>query len=106
MSPWQYTIFIVYKIKCCVVDWHVVFICYNTLGWKTLKLKLNLLWGDSSHCVMMTIKPITNLSDTIIYLKVFKSAVFKYFDSWPKHRQAGCKSKKIKFYNCDWITGN
>ena len=23
MSPWQYTIFIVYKIKCCVIDWHV-----------------------------------------------------------------------------------
>ena len=21
MSPWQYTIFIVYKIKCCVTDW-------------------------------------------------------------------------------------
>ena len=26
MSPWQYTIFIVYKIKCCVIDWHFVFI--------------------------------------------------------------------------------
>jgi len=26
MSPWQYAIFIVYKIKCCVMDWHVVFI--------------------------------------------------------------------------------
>jgi len=35
MSPWQYTIFIAYKIKCCVIDWHVVFICYNTSGWKT-----------------------------------------------------------------------
>ena len=23
MSPWQYTIFIVYKINCCVIDWHV-----------------------------------------------------------------------------------
>jgi len=27
MSPWQYTIFIVYQIKCRVIDWHVVFIC-------------------------------------------------------------------------------
>ena len=36
MSPWQYTIFIVYKIKCCLIDWHFVFICYNTSGWKTL----------------------------------------------------------------------
>ena len=25
MSPWQYTIFIVYKIKCCVIDRQVVF---------------------------------------------------------------------------------
>jgi len=37
MSSWQYTIFILYKIKCCVIDWHVVFICYNTLGSKTLQ---------------------------------------------------------------------
>ena len=36
MSPWQYTVFIVYKIKCCVIGWHVVFICYNTSGWKAL----------------------------------------------------------------------
>jgi len=26
MSPWQYAIFNVYKIKCCVIDWHDVFI--------------------------------------------------------------------------------
>ena len=38
-KPWQYTICIVYKIKCSVIDWHVVFICYNTLGCKTLKKK-------------------------------------------------------------------
>ena len=37
MSPWQYIIFIVYKIKCCVIDWRFVFTCYNTSGWKTLK---------------------------------------------------------------------
>jgi len=37
MWPWH-TIFIVYKIKCCVIDWHVVFICYDTSGWKTLNL--------------------------------------------------------------------
>ena len=37
MSPWQYTIFIVYKIKFCVIDWHVVFLCYNTSGWKKIK---------------------------------------------------------------------
>ena len=30
ISLWQYIIFIVYKIKCCITDWHVVFICYNT----------------------------------------------------------------------------
>jgi len=31
ISPWQYTIFIVYKIMCCVIDWDVVFIClYHT----------------------------------------------------------------------------
>jgi len=36
MSPWQYTIFIVYKTKCCVIDWHILFICYNNPGWKTL----------------------------------------------------------------------
>ena len=40
MSPWQYTNFIVYKMKCCVIDWHVVFICYNTWGWKTLNVCL------------------------------------------------------------------
>ena len=39
MSPWQYTIFIVYKIKCSVIDWQVVFVCYNTSGWKTIKKK-------------------------------------------------------------------
>ena len=22
-------------IKCCVIDWRVVFICYNTSGWET-----------------------------------------------------------------------
>jgi len=32
MSPWQYTIFIVYKIKCCVTDWQVVFIYDNILS--------------------------------------------------------------------------
>ena len=26
VSPWQYTIFVVCKIKCCVIDWNVVFI--------------------------------------------------------------------------------
>jgi len=26
MSPWQCTMFIVYRIKCCVIDWHVVFL--------------------------------------------------------------------------------
>ena len=31
MSPWQYIIFIAYKIKCCVIDWHAVFIHYNSL---------------------------------------------------------------------------
>jgi len=31
MSPWQYTIFIVYKIKCCVIDWHVVLLYDITL---------------------------------------------------------------------------
>ena len=28
MSPWQYIIVIVHKIKCCVIDWHVVFISF------------------------------------------------------------------------------
>jgi len=42
MSPWQYTIFIVYKIKCCVIDWHIVFICHNTSGWKTFKKIYNI----------------------------------------------------------------
>ena len=23
LSPWQYAIFIVYKIKCCVIDWYI-----------------------------------------------------------------------------------
>ena len=26
MSPLKYTIFIMYRIQCCVIDWHVVFI--------------------------------------------------------------------------------
>ena len=39
-SPWQYTIFIVYKTKWCVIDWHVVFICYNKPGWETLNFSL------------------------------------------------------------------
>ena len=30
----KYTIFFI-GIKCCVIDWRVVFICYNTSGWKT-----------------------------------------------------------------------
>ena len=47
MSPWQYTIFTVYKIKCCVIDWHVVFICYNTSGWRALSVQYNLV--HSSH---------------------------------------------------------
>jgi len=29
---------IVYKNKCCVIDLRVVFVCYNTSGWKTLIL--------------------------------------------------------------------
>ena len=41
MSPWQYTIFIEYKVKCCVIDWHVVFVCYNTSGWKTLNVSFS-----------------------------------------------------------------
>ena len=24
------------KMNCCVIDRHVVFICYNTSGWETL----------------------------------------------------------------------
>jgi len=32
-------IFVVYKIKCCVMDWHFVFIRYNTSGWIILKIK-------------------------------------------------------------------
>jgi len=32
MSPWQYTIFIVYKIQCCVIDWHVVFIFISVIS--------------------------------------------------------------------------
>ena len=31
MSPWQHIIFIVYKIKRCVIDWHVVFIKANNV---------------------------------------------------------------------------
>jgi len=52
MSPWQYTIFIVYKIKCSVIDWQVVFICYNTLGWKAItkkKLRYNAVL-NSRYC--------------------------------------------------------
>ena len=40
MSPCQYTIFIVYKLKCFVIDWHVEFIYYNTSGWKTLNINI------------------------------------------------------------------
>ena len=39
MSLWQYTIFVLYKIKCCVIDWYVVFICYNTWWWALLTLR-------------------------------------------------------------------
>jgi len=39
----------------------------------------------------------THLSDTIIYFKVWKSAVFKYFGLRSKPRQAGCTNEKIKF---------
>jgi len=38
MSPRQYTIFIVYKIMCCVIDWHVIFILYNTLNRKMFEM--------------------------------------------------------------------
>jgi hypothetical protein len=40
-GPDKYTI--VHKIKCCVNDWCVVFVCYNTSGWKTSKM-LPLYW--------------------------------------------------------------
>jgi len=30
MSPWKYTIFIVYKMKCCVIDWTLYF-CVITI---------------------------------------------------------------------------
>ena len=57
MSPWQYTIFIVYKIKCCVIDWHVLFICnifYNyvlgtgvlMVSFVTDRFKCKFIW----HC--------------------------------------------------------
>ena len=36
ISPWQYTIFNVYKIKCCVIDWHVVFIRTLFFVWGVL----------------------------------------------------------------------
>jgi len=29
-------LFLLYRMKCCVIDWHVVFICYNTSGGETL----------------------------------------------------------------------
>jgi len=45
----------------------------------------------------MTIKPIIHLPDTIIYLKVWKSALFTYFGLCSKHCQAACKNEKIKF---------
>jgi hypothetical protein len=38
MSPWHYTIFIVYKIKCCFIDRHVVFI-YQLHTLSSLRLR-------------------------------------------------------------------
>ena len=29
-------LFLLHTKQCCVIDWHVVFICYDTSGWKTL----------------------------------------------------------------------
>ena len=38
MSPWHYTIFVVYKIKCCFIDRHVVFI-YQLHTLSSLRLR-------------------------------------------------------------------
>jgi len=63
MSPWQYTIFIVYKIRCCVIDWQVIFMCCDSktsvsgvFAWHlnfvcgvsffaSLLMRTTLLWG-------------------------------------------------------------
>ena len=44
--PDKYTI--VYKIKCCVIDGRVVFVCYNTSGWKTSKIPEELFFTHFS----------------------------------------------------------
>ena len=52
MSPWQYTIFIVYKIKCCVIDWHVVFVSLKNSNAYFIKneiLKTSCILANNSH---------------------------------------------------------
>ena len=55
MSPWQNIICIVCKIKCFVIDWHVVFICYNISGWKTVNLPRDPLVHTAKHCLLLRI---------------------------------------------------
>ena len=45
-------------------------------------------WHDSSHCVTIIMKPITDPSNTMVYLKVYKSAKRTHFSLWPSHHQA------------------
>ena len=28
-SCWVFKVFIIYRLKCCVTDCHIVFVCYN-----------------------------------------------------------------------------
>ena len=81
MSPWQYTIFIVYKIKCCVIDWHVVFIFKSRSGYW-------LLWHKHypllAQCIYVLRRTVAIISHSFFYMALA---------AWPWQTQHSTRRK-------------